>query len=187
MDEATGPTGRMWVVVGVVLAAVAVSLAAGSWDDVRRWQGREEADPPTAALDSPRRGVEPVASTEDFALRVLRDWDRRRGRAWARGDAAALRRLYVVGSAAGRRDVVMLRGWTRRGLTVRGIRMQMLEIEVRTVSRRRLVADVTDRLVGAEAVRGTRRVALPHDAPTRRTLVLRRTGGRWLMASAVAR
>ncbi len=183
MDEATRPSARLWVVVGVVLAAVAVSLVAGSWDDVRRWRGSNQAEPAadTAAAEGP------AESREDFALRVLRDWDRRRSRAWARGDAVTLRRLYVTGSAAGRRDVAMLRSWTRRGLTVSGIRMQVLRVEVRDLARQRLVVDVTDRLVGAEAVAGNRRVALPRDAPTRRRIVLRRVDGSWRVAAVVVR
>ena len=38
---------------------------------------------------------------------------------------------------------------------------------------------VTDRLVGATAVGGGQRVALPRDDPTTRRVTLRRVGGAW--------
>jgi len=185
-QETQQASARMWVVVGAVLAVVAAVLAATAWDDVRRWGEAAVPTPRPSATAEPAAATR-AATREDFVLRVLRDWDGRRSGAWARGDTAALRRLYVAGSAAGARDVAMLRRWTARGLTVRGMRMQVLGLDVRHLARARLVVDVTDRLVGAEAVAHGRRVVLPRDAPTQRRLVLRREHGRWLVASVVPR
>ena len=41
-------------------------------------------------------------------MRVLRSWDLRRSRAYARGDGAALADLYVPGSRTGAADRVVL-------------------------------------------------------------------------------
>jgi hypothetical protein len=117
------------------------------------------------------------------AVEVLRVWDAHRADAWARGDLAALAALYTPGSVAGRRDRAMLRAWVSRGLVVRGMQTQLLEVrEVRrTASSWSLV--VTDRTVGGFAV-GTRvRRSLPRDAPTTRTVDLRRVSGRWVVSA----
>lgn len=120
------------------------------------------------------------------ALAVLRDWDRARSRAWARGDPAALRRLYVAGSSAGARDVAMLRAWLRRGLRVERLEMQVLAVELRRRTDRRIVLVVTDRLADGAAIRAGpgEPPALPRDGPTTRRLVLVHAGARWLLASA---
>jgi len=126
--------------------------------------------------------VAPAATRDPLA--ALRAWDERRARAWARGDREALRALYVPGSRAGRRDLAMLSAWERRGLRVHGMRMQVLAADIRARSSRRLVVVVTDRLADAVAVGPGTRVALPRDAATTRTVVLRRPdgAGEWRMA-----
>ncbi|HWJ08602.1 MAG TPA: hypothetical protein VNS46_04455 [Nocardioides sp.] len=139
---------------------------------------------PAASVAPAARDVGVVRAVGSLA--VLRDWDRARAAAWAAGDAEALGELYAPGSAAGRADVAMLRRWTARGLRVEGMTMQVLSVELRLRTGRRLVLVVTDRLVGAEAVApGGRHVALPRDGATRRRLEFHRSGGRWLLASAV--
>lgn len=126
---------------------------------------------PVAALDRP----DPVA--------VLRAWDGRRARAWARGDLRGLRDLYLPGSAAGRRDAAMLAAWTGRGLRVRGMRMQLLAARVRARSARRVEVVVTDRLAHAVAAGHGTRLPLPRDAASTRTVVLRRLAGEWRVAT----
>jgi len=127
----------------------------------------------------PEAGPRPAAASSDERdpLAALHAWDRRRARAWARGDVAGLRRLYVPGSRAGRRDLAMLAAWDRRGLRVHGMRMQVLAADVRARSSRRLVVVVTDRLADAVAVGPGTRVPLPRDAASTRTVVLRRPDG----------
>ncbi len=143
------------------------------------------AEPSPAGL-VPVRESPPVAfsAAELPASDVLRDWDRARSRAFAAGDAAALRRLYVPGSAAGTADVRLLRGYRRRGLRVEGMRMQLLGVTVRAATSGVLRLRVTDRLVGAVAVGNGVREPLPRDRASTRLLVLRRGGdGRWRVAS----
>lgn len=154
------------------------------------------ATPPPATRTTaagPRAVVAPAAGRVDAAravgsLAVLRDWDRSRARAWAAGDVAGLRALYVPGSAAGKRDAAMLRAWLRRGLRVEGLAMQVLAVELRRRTDRRIVLVVTDRLAGAVGVRprSGERVALPRDGPSTRRLVFTRSGDQWLLASATA-
>ena len=133
--------------------------------------------------------VEPVETTaarapaEPPPVEALRAWDAQRAEAWARGDLRLLASLYTPGSVAGRRDRAMLCAWLARGLVVRGLQTQLLEVrEVRrTASIWTLV--VTDRLVSGFAV-GTRVPRpLPHDAPTTRTVELRRVSGSWLVSA----
>ncbi|MFC4786306.1 hypothetical protein ACT8ZV_17645 [Nocardioides sp. MAHUQ-72] len=131
---------------------------------------------------SPAHPVVAPAATRAPAA-ALRAWDVRRARAWARGDVAALRDLYVPGSAAGRRDVAMLESWNDRGLRVRGMRMQLLAVDVRERGPERLEVEVTDRLANAVAVGAGRRVGLPRDEPSSRTVVLVRAAGEWRVAA----
>jgi hypothetical protein len=122
--------------------------------------------------------------TPTYASAALHDWDDRRASAWAAGDPAALHALYVPRSAAGRADVAMLREWQRRGLRVEGVRMQLLDLEVRRASADRLELVVTDRLTGAVATGPGVRRALPRDHATTRRVVLVRGGGEWRVAQA---
>jgi len=93
--------------------------------------------------------------------------------------------LYVEGATAADQDLRMLRGYTRRGLRVEGIRMQLIEVQVLTETPRRYSLKVTDRLVGAVAVGPGSRVRLPRDQASTRLIELRRgpAGARWKVAS----
>lgn len=170
--------GLVFGLVGGVAAVLLVGVALHGGSSTPRPPERAPV-----AVVAPEAG--PVSVTRAVSsLAILRDWDRSRAAAWADGDARALARLYVDGSGAGARDVAMLRAWRDRGLRVEGMSMQVLAVELRTRTARRVVLVVTDRLVGAQAVgRGDRR-ALPRDDPTTRRLVFRQVGGRWLLESA---
>ena len=119
------------------------------------------------------RGSEPdpaaveARAAEPYAVRVLRAWDARRSRAYARADGAALADLYVAGSRTGAADREVLRGYRDRGLRVTGMRTQVLAARVLDESGRRLVLLVTDVLV--DAVAG-RRPARPLGAAARQTV-----------------
>ncbi|WP_107772723.1 hypothetical protein [Nocardioides sediminis] len=112
---------------------------------------------------------------------VLADWDERRARAWASGDVDGLRSLYVDGSRSGRADARMLSSYVDRGLTVRGLRTQVLTIQVLDVSAARVEVRVTDRVSGAEAVDGATAIPLPADRPSTRRVLLRLVGDEWLV------
>lgn len=123
-----------------------------------------------------------VSAARFPASDVLHAWDRARSRAFAAGDVAALRRLYVPGSAAGTSDVRLLRRYLRRGLRVEGMRMQLLAVTVLARSATTLRVRVTDRLVGAAAAGHGVREPLPHDRASTRVVALRHDGGRWRVA-----
>jgi hypothetical protein len=126
----------------------------------------------------------PAADPVPGPAAVLHAWDDRRAAAWAAGEPGELRRLYTADSAAGRADVAMLRAWQHRGLRVEGLRMQLLDLEVRRASPDRLELVVTDRLSGAVAVGSGVRMQLPRDHATTRRIVLVRAGRQWRVAQA---
>jgi hypothetical protein len=157
---------RTVLVLGVVGALAAVGLLQAGLGH----EPRPTAAPATAPARSP-------------ALRVLHSWDDARSGAWATGDAAALRRLYVGGSAAGRADVRLLRRYLARGLVVRHLRMQVFAVRVMRRADGILRMRVTDRVAGGVAVTGRHRLRLPVDRPTTHNIVLRRVAGEWRVAS----
>jgi hypothetical protein len=122
-----------------------------------------------------------VASTLSGPRSVLADWDERRARAWASGDVDGLRSLYVDGSRTGRADARMLTSYVDRGLTVRGMRTQVLTLEVLDASHDRVEVRVTDRVSGAAAMDGETAIPLPADRPSTRRVLLRLVGGEWLV------
>lgn len=115
---------------------------------------------------------------------MLERWDARRAAAWAAGDVDRLRSLYAAGSRTGGADVRLLRHYLARGLRVEGLATQVLALDVVQDSPRRLVLDVTDRVVGGAAVGGARPVALPADRASTRRVVLVRSGEQWVVAEA---
>jgi len=128
----------------------------------------------TTARPTVRQTARPAAR----ALDVLRAWDRRRAAAWAAGDPAALRALYVPGSRTGRRDLAMLAAYGQRGLRVTAMRRQVLALRVRWNGPAALTLVVTDRLAEARVAGGTRAV-LPRSRPSTRRIVLRHTSAGW--------
>jgi hypothetical protein len=150
--------------VGVVAAAVVVATPRDH--GVRRVAGV---------------GAVPIVPARPAAraLGVLRAWDRRRATAWAADDSSALRRLYLPGSSAGRRDVAMLAAYHRRGLQVTTMRRQVLAVQVRDSTPRTLSLVVTDRLVEARVTGGGARAVLPRSRPATRRIVLRHARAGW--------
>ncbi|MCR6032907.1 hypothetical protein GGQ22_15890 [Nocardioides sp. zg-579] len=130
----------------------------------------------------PSSRVRPAAAAGPDARAVLADWDRRRSAAWAAGDVDALDRLYVPGSAAGRKDRAMLERWTGRGLVVEDLRLALISVEVVAAATHRLVLRVTDRVAAGRAVGRGVDVRLPEDGPTTRRVTLVRAAGEWLVA-----
>lgn len=166
---------RLLLVVLVLAALTVVGVAVA--------RGLDRAGPAHTAAPTQAAPGPALLPADVEAVEVLRAWDRRRAAAWARGDAAALRGLYVRRSAAGRHDVAMLRAWTGRGFRVRGMQMQLLSIVVRRHAGDRLVLRVTDRLARAVAVSRGVRVPLPRDEASSRSVTLWRAGGRWQVAA----
>ena len=140
-------------------------------------------EPAPRAVEPAPRVVEPVETPSGPTVRaaaVLRGWDRARAAAWSRGAVGALRRLYVDG--AGASDVRLLEAYVQRGLRVRGLRMQVLALEVLVRRPGEWRLRVTDRLARGRAVAAGWARTLPRDRATTRTLRLVRAGGAWRMA-----
>lgn len=159
---------RAWLpalTAGLVLAvAVAIALLTGG--------------------DRPAPTRQAAIASIDEGVGILHGWDRSRARAYADGDASALRRLYVEGSRTGRRDVAILKRYAQRGLRIRGLANQLLGVRTLHESQDRLVLEVTDRLVGGVAVGRGHRLALPGDQVSRRRVVLRLIDETWRVAEA---
>jgi hypothetical protein len=187
MNDSRPPPRLLLVLLVATCLTTVTALVAGlvAGRDADRDAARDadaaRALVPVARAERPASGIEDRPALR--AAAVLRAWDDRRARAWARGDLVALRGLYTPGAQAGRRDAAMLRAWRRRGLTVHGMRTQVLDLHVVSRGRGRLVLVVTDRLAHAVAVGGARAVPLPRDRATARTIVLDRRGRTWRVAS----
>ena len=146
--------------------------------------GSLAASPDAAA--SARAAAVPARGSVVRAAAVLRAWDERRARAWAEGDADALRDLYVdeVGAA----DVRLLRRYADRGYRVEGMTTQLLAVVVLERAPDRWRLRVTDRLASAVAVRGRERIRLPTDrADTHVVTLVRTEDGLWRVAQVRAR
>jgi len=167
--------------VPAVLIAVLVTVALASVVTTFVGLRRDAAPELVRVPDRTRPAAEPRPEAE--AAAVLAAWDAERAEAWASGDVRRLRALYSPRSVAGEHDVAMLRRWLDRGLTVGGLRTQVLSL--REVSRTpdRWVLTVTDRVLGAVAVGEHGAVALPSDEATTRSVTLGRRGGRWVVES----
>lgn len=115
---------------------------------------------------------------------VLERLSRIRALAWRRGQPALLRRVYSASAAELRLDQAMLRRYVARELSVRGADLAFGPVRVASRGSGVVRLRVVDQLRAAVAVnsRGTRR-ALPRDSPTRHLIELRKTGGRWRIAS----
>lgn len=183
-SDSTGRAGL--VVLLALLLLVAAVLGVAIWMAGERSRSPVSAAPaargssPSPSTPSPS-ATAPAAPRAADPLRVLHDFDRARARAWAAGDTEALRRLYAPDSTAGRRDAALLTAYADRGLRVRGLRMQVLAADVERETPSLTVIRVTDRLVGARAVRGQRSWPLPHDRASTRVLRFVRVDGVWLL------
>ncbi|UNX56585.1 hypothetical protein MF406_18235 (plasmid) [Georgenia sp. TF02-10] len=166
---------------GPVALLATVAVAAGTV-----WSCSDDRAPQERPATVARQGEASRAGRTPGAVAVLHSWDRARAAAWARGDVGALRRLYLPGSAAGDRDIAMLRRWSARGLRVRRVRMQVLATRARLATADRLVLVVTDRLASGAVVErtaGPTDLRLPRDGVSTRRLAFRRTADRWVLAS----
>ena len=148
------------------------------------------APPPRPGLaigpHTPRRRAPPGTATRWAA--VLHRLDAARAVAWLHGDPTLLGRVYVTPSPALRRDQRALRGYLRRGLVVRGVRLRFARVRLLTRRPGLVTLRVVDRLGAMTAVDvdGERR-RLPRDQPTRHLLMLRRTVDRWRIAAVRTR
>ncbi|SFC53380.1 hypothetical protein SAMN04487968_107205 [Nocardioides terrae] len=174
------------LVIGLLVGVVAVL----SWPAPGSRAGRSEgsraaapagppAGPPAASASHPSV----LSRQEARAAGVLGEWDRRRAAAWAAGDAASLRALYVPGASAGEADVAMLEDWSARGLAVDALTTQLLAVRIVAHGPARWVLRVRDRVTGAVAAGAGLTEPLPAGATVEQRVVVRRVGTAWRVAS----
>ncbi len=188
-DDANGSPLPLRVTIAVAAVIVVAVVALVISGLLRSAPGDEDRSSPTPADPLPRVAPSVTITEAVASLAVLRDWDRARSAAWAQGDVSALQRLYRPGSSARAHDVGMLTRWVERGLRVRRMTMQVLSVELRVRTERRIVLDVTDRLADAVAVPlgGGRRQLLPRDSLTTRRLAFELTRAGWVLAAVYER
>jgi hypothetical protein len=170
----------MWPLRPLPLLAVVVALCLGVAAAVSRYGG---ADPVPQTASRPHRPA--VDDRPVRALDVLAAWDRSRAAAYSSGDVAALRRLYVPGAPAGRRDARVLREYVARGLSVEGLDLQRSEVDLVVATDRRVEVEVVERLAGGVVTAGDVEMALPADRPERREVTLVNGPHGWQVASVV--
>lgn len=175
------PRRLLPALTAVACACLVLTLGVG-------WARSGSGDPQTAGpapRRSPTTAPPPAAAHGTGPAGVLAGWDRRRAAAWAAGDVARLRGLYVDRSRAGAADVRLLRSYVARGLRVEGLASQVLRLEVVDRGPRRLVLRVADRVVGGRAVgAGADPRVLPVGRPVERRVVLARVAGEWRVVEA---
>lgn len=122
-------------------------------------------------------------SGDDPACLVLGGLDSVRAEAFVSGEEDRLRDVYIDDRAI-RADVAVLRSYRARGLRLEGMELVRDNCAETQRSSDRIELDVIDRL-GPTAVRSSddRRRELPRDRPTRRVVVLHRSGDVWRVAA----
>jgi hypothetical protein len=119
---------------------------------------------------------------------VLERLSRIRALAWRRNEPRLLRRVYDPTASTLRADRARLHRYADRGLIVRGARVEFGPLRVLRRTPRSVRLRGVDQLRPVVAVRANgRRFPLPHDLPTRHTLVLRRLAGHWRIAEVQLR
>lgn len=116
---------------------------------------------------------------------MLHRLDRVREAAYDRRRPGLLSRVYAPRSALLRHDRAVLTAYRERDVRLGPVRLDVSALRVIRRSRGSVVVRVVERLAPTTAVLPDgARVALPADAPTRRSLRLVRTPAGWLLAAA---
>ncbi|GAA1936669.1 hypothetical protein [Nocardioides marmoribigeumensis] len=171
-------SSRLLGSVAVVAALTVVLLAVARLTT----GGDAAASPPGASTTAARVPAPSWPEPGSLrAVRVLEQWQAARERAWAVGDLAGLRRLYLPGSEAGRRDAALLAAYLARGLRVE-LRTRSDRLAV-LVSRPRRVVVRQHAAVRLLAHLSGRTRALPASGASRE-LELVRVGRTWRLRSA---
>lgn len=149
------PSGRAVAAVAAVLllaSAIVAGIAA---------TGSSRADAPSSGTSTPHATPrdEPSSARHESPSRpptwrsTLRALDGRRSTAFARGDAGMLRGVYANASTPLATDLATLRAYSRRGLRVRGLHLELVDVRERSRSPTKAVLRVTDRLDGYRIVK----------------------------------
>lgn len=192
-------SSRGRLAAGLLLVAV---MSLGCMMSIRYWSGDRTSGPGESGSPAPRSGnaAADVDRTEAGSHRtpsddgavsappdrwraVLRDLDRRRGRAWTLGRPDLLAGVFAPHTAVLRADRTALRRYSRRELSVDGVHLDFGR--VRRAGRaaydvRLLVVDHLRQATVRSEDGWSRR--LPTDHPTRHVVTLTRTARGWLIS-----
>lgn len=119
----------------------------------------------------------------DVECLALGGLDVARAHAFATGDPTSLERVYADEELRAV-DERVLDSYVDRGLALHGVGTERLSCRVLRREGRRVQLDVVDRLGVTSVEQDGRRVALPADEPSRRTVVLERTRRGWQVAAS---
>jgi len=156
--------------------AVVTALAAGACSVPSQ---PRLASTPAAATSTPAPEPAPTSRWE----RVLTRLDATRETAYRTGEPALLRHVYVSGSPVLRRDRRLLAAYERRGVRLRGVRLELVQVQLRDRDRRVVRLSVVDRLQRPVAHTAVGKLALPQDLPTRRVITLAASHDGWRIAA----
>jgi hypothetical protein len=169
-----------WLVAALVWGVVQLAQPGGQ-------PGRPEpvggAAAPGDSVDSQATPARQVAAGAPDWTAILARLDRRRALAYAAGDPARLRSVYVPGSTVLRHDVAMLRAYQRREVRLTGVRLRLLDVAMLRRSDAYARLRVVDRLDRPTAHTAKGSVRLPRDRATERVIVLRDAGEGWRIAA----
>jgi hypothetical protein len=171
------PLRVVGVGVGVVVAGLVVTGVVGG---VSPWPGRSPAGAPPA----------PAATAADAGAwrDRVRTLDAARSVVFARGDAARLRDVYVVGSPGAVSDAAAVAALTTAGAVAPGVRHEVLGLRVLSATPSRARLELTDRMPGYRVLDRRGRVLRTVPARAARTfrVDLVRASSGWRIAAVSA-
>ena len=141
----------------------------------------EDAAPAAATFGTSVAPTSP-APTSRWA-RVLTGLDRRRALAYASAEPKSLRNVYARASTALTADRRMLRAYSERGITLTGVRLDLLAVRLVGRGSHWVRLRVIDQLRRPVAHAAGATMLLPQDQPTRWLIGLRRNAGGWRIAN----
>jgi len=138
---------------------------------------------PAQVVSQPGSAPGQLAAPASHWAGVLTRLDRRRALAYVSADPRSLRSVYAPASTVLRRDRAMLRAYSERGISLSGVRLDLLAVHLIDRGSRWVRLRVVDRLrrPTAHAPRAT--MLLPQDQPTRWLIGLRRNADGWRIAN----
>lgn len=188
------PGGRSLVALAAVLSVVLAAVAVQSLMSAPVDETPDVGLPATAvsAVDaSPRLPFQGTGGRGEEAgprrwVEMLERLDRRRSRAWSRGEPWRLTSVYAAHTPELARDRAALRAYLSRGLRVDGVSLRYAAVDVvrshQGWVRLRVVDQLSPvRVVTADDVGRW----LPRDRPSRHLIELRREPAGWRIATVV--
>jgi hypothetical protein len=180
---------RRGVVGVVIVVGISVAVAVGGgvlWGRGNSAAGGATLPPPISLSATPTPS--PTGMAPDWAS-VLRALERRRMNALAVGDRRLLAASELRGTTLWRHDARAVSWLTATGARLRGVRVHIMSVTVRSVQPGRVVVRVVDALSSYEVVDRRGALLVHHPARGPRAVFVLLTGrrGQWLLADVSRR